>query len=167
MSTVEKTIEIEQPVQHVYDQWTQFEQFPTFMEGVERVEQLDEKHLRWHVSIAGIDREFDTTIVEQEPDQRIAWRTEDGEDHTGAVVFDQLRDNATRVKVVMSYRPENWVEKTADATNVIDRRVQGDLERFKQLVEEQDVEAGAWRGRIDGGQVEQSDPQPNTPTDPS
>ena len=167
MSRVEKSIDVAQPITKVYNQWTQFEDFPTFMGGVDEVEQLDARRLRWTTSVAGVTRTFDAEIIEQKPDEQIAWRTEDGEDHTGAVVFDQLRDNATRVKVVMSYRPENWVEKTADATNVIDRRVQGDLERFKQLVEEQDVEAGAWRGRIDGGQVEQSDPQPNTPTDPS
>jgi uncharacterized membrane protein len=166
VSTVEKTIEIDRPVRTVYDQWTQFEDFPAFMEGVERVEQLDEKHLRWHVSIAGVDREFDTEIVQQEPDQRIAWRTEDGEDHTGSVLFDSLRDNATRVKVVMSYRPENWVEKVGDATNLIDKRVEGDLGRFKELIEDEQHETGAWRGRIEAGSIEQSDPAPNTPSDP-
>jgi uncharacterized membrane protein len=167
VSTVEKSIEVARPLREVYDQWTQFEVFPAFMEGVERVEQLDEQHLRWHVSIAGVDREFTTEIVEQEPDERIAWRTEDGEDHTGAVTFDALRDNATRVKVVMSYRPENWVEKVGDAANLIDRRVAGDLDRFKALIEDEAAGSGAWRGRIAGGQVEQSDPRPNSPTDPA
>lgn len=157
MSTVESTREIARPVGEVYDRWTRFERFPEFMEGVEEVRQLDDQHLEWHVSIAGIDRRFRTQIIEQEPQQRIAWRTEDGEDHTGTVTFDQLQDNKTRVKVVMSYRPENWVEKIADATNIIARRVDGDLERFKQLAEEQEQDPEGWRGRIDAAQVTDGD----------
>jgi uncharacterized membrane protein len=164
MSTVEKSIEVNQPLRKVYNQWTQFEDFPAFMEGVEEVEQLDEKRLRWHTSVAGVDRTFETEIIEQEPDDRISWRTEDGEDHTGAVTFEDLAGDATRVSVVMSYRPENWVEKVGDAFNIIDKRVEGDLERFKELIEDETLETGAWRGRIRGREVEQDDPAPNTPS---
>ena len=39
-SKVEKSIEVEAPLQRVYNQWTQFEQFPQFMAGVEQVKQL-------------------------------------------------------------------------------------------------------------------------------
>lgn len=156
MSTVQTTTEIARPVSEVYDRWTRFEDFPRFMEGVEEVRQLDENHLEWHVSIAGVDREFRTEIVEQEPDHRVAWRTEDGEDHTGAVTFEPS-DAGTRVSVVMSYRPENWVEKVADATNIIERRVHGDLMRFKDLAEDQAHDPDGWRGRVDGGSVTDDD----------
>ena len=164
MSTVKKSIEVAAPLKKVYNQWTQFEDFPTFMAGVEEVQQLDAKNLRWKVSVAGVDRSFDTEIIEQEPDCRIAWRTEDGEDHTGAVTFEALGDDATRVNVVMSYRPENWVEKVGDAANIIDLRVQKDLERFKELIEDETLETGAWRGRIQGRRIEEDDPAPNTPS---
>jgi uncharacterized membrane protein len=164
MSTVEKSIDVNQPLRKVYNQWTQFEDFPAFMEGVDEVEQLDEKRLRWHTSIAGVDRTFETEIIEQEPDRRISWRTEDGEDHTGAVTFEDRSGDATRVSVVMSYRPENWVEKVGDAFNIIDKRVEGDLDRFKELIEDETLETGAWRGRIRGREVEEDDPAPNTPS---
>ena len=157
MSTVESTMEIDRPVSEVYDRWTRFEEFPAFMEGVEEIRQLDDTTLEWHVSIAGVDRRFRTEIVEQEPDTRIAWRTEDGEDHTGAVTFDQTRDGNTRVKVVMSYRPENWVEKVADATNIIEGRVNGDLKRFKELAEDRAQDPDGWRGNVAGGQVTEGD----------
>lgn len=156
MSTVESTCEIARPVTEVYDRWTRFEDFPRFMEGVEEVRQLDDNHLEWHVSIAGVDRRFRTEIIEQEPDRRIAWRTEDGEDHTGAVTFDPSGDG-TRVSVVMSYRPENWVEKVADATNLIERRVNGDLERFKELAEDRATDPDGWRGRVDDRSVTDHD----------
>src|SRR5687767_10668345 len=75
MATVEKSIQIDLPVRTVYNQWTQFEEFPEFMEGVEKVEQIDDTHLHWQAEIAGVTREWDAEIVDQEPDQRISWRS--------------------------------------------------------------------------------------------
>lgn len=164
MSRVEKSIDVAQPLSKVYNQWTQFEDFPTFMGGVDEVEQLDSRRLRWTTSVGGVERTFETEIVEQHPDERISWRTEDGEDHTGAVTFEKIDENTTRVHVVMSYRPENWVEKVGDAFNIIDRRVGNDLERFKQLIEDETLETGAWRGRIEGREVKADDPAPNAPS---
>jgi hypothetical protein len=31
------------------------------------------------------------------------------------------------------------------------RRVRGDLERFKELIESRGVESGGWRGEVSGG----------------
>lgn len=69
-----------------------FEEFPQFMEGVERAEQLDDRHLRWHVDIAGVDREFEAEITDQQPDQRIAWRSRTGVDQGGVVTFHPLNE---------------------------------------------------------------------------
>jgi uncharacterized membrane protein len=164
MSRIEKSIEIDRPVTQVYNQWTQFEDFPAFMDGVEDVRQLDDKRLRWTTRVGGVDREFDTEIIEQKPDQQISWRTEDGEDHTGAVTFEDLGGNSTRVSVVMSYRPENWVEKVGDALHVLDRRVEKDLERFKKLIEDEATASGGWRGRIESRDVLVGDPNPEAPS---
>jgi hypothetical protein len=35
------------------------------------------------------------------------------------------------------------------------RRVQGDLERFKELVESRGQETGAWRGEVTAGETQQ------------
>src|SRR4051812_50131794 len=83
MSTVEKSIEVELPVSTVYNQWTQFEEFPQFMEGVEQGTQLDDTRLHWVAEIAGAKREWDAEIIDQEPDQRIAWRGLDGAGNGG------------------------------------------------------------------------------------
>lgn len=48
---------------------TQFEEFPRFMTGVKEVKQLDDTHMRWHAEIWGEDKEWDSEIVEQMPDQ--------------------------------------------------------------------------------------------------
>lgn len=36
--------------------------------------QLDDTHVHWHAEIWGKDKEWDAEIIEQVPDQRIAWK---------------------------------------------------------------------------------------------
>ncbi|MER7769471.1 SRPBCC family protein [Kitasatospora sp. NPDC096140] len=149
MSMVKESVDVEVPLHTAYNQWTQFEEFPRFMEGVESVTQLDERHNHWRTSIGGITREFDTEIVDQLPDERIAWRTTDGEvDQKGVVTFQRLTEGRTRVNMAIDYRPDGMVEKAGDAMGMVDRRVKGDLKRFKEFIEHRGMEQGGWRGRI-------------------
>lgn len=149
MGEVTQSIEVDADVRKVYNQWTQFEEFPRFMEGVEKVEQIDDRHVRWHVDIAGVDREFEAEITEQTPDQRIAWRSRTGADQGGVVTFHALNDNQTRVTLQMDFDPEGFVEQAGDKLGVVSMRVKGDLERFKDFIEGRGTETGAWRGEID------------------
>ncbi|MFE0330585.1 SRPBCC family protein [Streptomyces sp. NPDC003753] len=152
MSTVKETVEVEVPVRTAYNQWTQFEEFPNFMEGVEEVTQLDDRHNHWTTKIGGVRREFDTEIVDQLPDERITWRTTSGDTRQkGSVRFQRLDDTHTRVELVMDVEPGGAAEKTADMLGVIDRRVKGDMRRFKEFIEQRGGESGAWRGRIQPG----------------
>ncbi|BDM71050.1 cyclase [Streptomyces nigrescens] len=152
MSTVKETVDVEVPVRTVYNQWTQFEEFPQFMEGVEEIRQLDDRHNHWTTEIGGIRREFDTEIIDQLPDERIAWRTTGGDTRQrGVVSFQRLDDSHTRVQLVMEVEPTGAAEKTADMVGLIDRRTRGDLRRFKAYIEQRERETGAWRGRIRPG----------------
>jgi uncharacterized membrane protein len=148
MSTIEKSIDVNVPASTAYNQWTQFEEFPHFMEGVEQVRQIGDKHMHWRVNVGGKVKEFETEIIEQIPDKRIAWRTRGGTDNAGVVTFHHLNDQATRIMVQMEYHPEGLVEKAGDMLGVASRRVQGDLERFKEFVEKRGTETGSWRGKI-------------------
>ena len=148
MSTVEQSIEVEAPINTVYNQWTQFEEFPRFMEGVDEVRQLDDTHLHWVASFGGSQHEWDAVIVEQIPDERIAWGNVDGKDNAGVVTFHRLDDNRTKVMVQLDFVPEGIKEKVGAAIGAADRRVQGDLERFKELIESRGTETGAWRGEV-------------------
>ena len=149
MSTIEKTVDVNVPVRTAYDQWTQFESFPHFMEGVESVKQLDDKRLHWKAEIGGVTREWDAEIVDQTPDERITWRATEGAKNDGTVSFaaDDL-ERSTRVTMRLEYEPEGAVEKTGDMLNVVERRVEGDLERFKEFIESRGAETGAWRGDV-------------------
>ncbi|MDP9420161.1 MAG: SRPBCC family protein [Actinomycetota bacterium] len=148
MSTVQQSIEVNVPIRTAYDQWTQFEEFPKFMEGVEEVRQVTDTRTHWVTKIAGMDREFDAEITEQVPDKRIAWRAVDGPDQGGVVMFEPVDSGTTRVTVEMDFAPEGLAEKAGDALGVVDRRVKGDLERFKDFIEGRGVETGAWRGEV-------------------
>jgi uncharacterized membrane protein len=149
MSTVKEAVDVDVPVHTAYNQWTQFEQFPHFMEGVENVTQLDDRHNHWTTKIGGVRREFDTEIVDQLPDERITWRSVDGDTRQrGSVRFEPLDTTRTRVELTMEVEPTGVAEKGADVLGVIDRRVKGDLRRFKDYIEEIGGETGAWRGRI-------------------
>jgi uncharacterized membrane protein len=54
-----------------------------FMDAVTSVRQVDDTHTHWQVSVAGATREFDATITEQNPDERVAWRSDEGPNHAG------------------------------------------------------------------------------------
>jgi uncharacterized membrane protein len=149
MSTIEHSIDVEVPVRTAYNQWTQFEEFPRFMEGVEEVRQLDDTRLHWRTKIAGLEKEFDAIITEQHPDERIAWTSTNGADHAGVVTFHRVDDERTRIMLQLEAEPEGPVEKAGDALGVLKRRVKGDLERFKELIERRGHESGAWRGDVD------------------
>ena len=152
MECIEKTIEVESPLNKVYNQWTQFEDFPKFMEGVERVQQLDNKRLHWVAHIGGKRKEWDAEIFDQVPDQRVAWRSISGARNSGIVTFEPLGENRTRVSLKLNYDPEGVMENVAEILGLVGRRIEGDLKRFKEFVQSRGTETGAWRGEIHHGQ---------------
>jgi len=148
METIEKSVEVDAPLQAVYNQWTQFEEFPRFMQGVEEVRQLTDTRLFWRAEIWGKAAEWEAEIYEQIPDQRIAWRSVTGHPNAGAVSFQSLGDSRTKVTLTMSYEPLGAMEKIADALGIVTARVEGDLKRFREFIEERGRATGAWRGEV-------------------
>ena len=63
------------------------------------------------------------------------------------MTFHRLDDDNTRVMVQMDFVPEGIKEKIGAALGAADRRVQGDLERFKELIETRGGSDG-WRGEV-------------------
>jgi uncharacterized membrane protein len=135
MSHIEETIEVGVPVRTAYEHWTDFEAFPDFMEGVEQVDKIGEKSLYWRTNVAGKHKEFDVTVTDERPDERVAWSSDDGPEHAGVVTFERLGENATRVAMRMDYEPDTLPEELGDALGVVEERVRGDLVRFKDLIE--------------------------------
>jgi uncharacterized membrane protein len=148
MSTIEESIEVGVPVRTAYNQWTQFEEFPRFMEGVKEIRQLDDTRTHWRAEVGGVEREFDAKITEQTPDERVAWTSTTEPEQAGVVTFHRIDDGRTRIMLQMDFEPGGVTEKVGDALGFVKRRVKGDLERFKDLIESRGTESGAWRGDV-------------------
>ena len=155
MPKVTDSIDVQVPVQQAYNQWTQFEEFPKFMDGIQSVQQLDETHVQWVAEIRGESRQWTAEITEQQPDKKVAWKTIDGEvKNDGVVTFEQVGDNKTRVNVEMDVEGNSTTENVAgNLLGIVKGQVRGDLERFKQLIENRDKETGAWRGEVQDGET--------------
>jgi len=153
MARIEESVEVGVPVRTAYDQWTQFEEFPRFMEGVEEVRQLDDAHLNWRVHVGGRTHEYRAEITEQVPDTIIAWKATDGYQAAGSVRFEAQGPDRTRVTVVLAYEPQGAAETVGSWLGLASRRVQNDLERFRELIESRGSATGAWRGELVGGRA--------------
>jgi uncharacterized membrane protein len=113
------------------------------------VRQVDDTRLHWVADVAGNTQEWDARITEQSPDQRVAWTAESGTMNAGVVTFHKLDPESTRVMLQIEYEPEGFVETVGDALGFVSRRIEGDLGRFKEFIEERGRETGAWRGEFE------------------
>ena len=148
MARIEESIEVNVPVSTAYNQWTQFEEYPNFMENVEQVQQLDDSRLFWAADVGGQRKEWYARIKRQVPDEVIAWESEDGARNDGTVSFTPIDAGRTRVDLQIELEPAGLTEQVGAAIGIPGSAVRGDLERFKEFIEQRGVETGAWRGQI-------------------
>src|SRR2546423_1019026 len=127
------------------------------MEGVEQVRQIDDSHLHWVAEVGGKTKEWDAEIVDQVPDRKISWRSVSGSRNSGVVCFRPKDPQHTEVSLELYYEPENLKEKAGDWLGILSSKVEGDLERFRDFIEERPAETGAWRGKIRAKRVERRD----------
>ena len=148
--TVEQEIEVAVPVTTAYNQWTQFEEFPRFMEGIDEVKQLDDTLLHWAATVAGKKAEWEAKVVEQQPNRRIVWESVAGRNTRGIVSFEEAGPSQTRIHLSMTYALDGAAEKAGAAAGLDDRRIRGDLERFRELIEGRVTPSGSGRETRNG-----------------
>ena len=122
------------------------------MEGVTSVEQLSDTELRWD-EIGGVHRTWDATIVRQEPDQVVAWAATDGARTQAPSRSSPWVRTARRWSCGWTSEPNGVVESVGDLLGVVGRRAEGDLERFREFIEERANLTGG-RGTVHGGHVD-------------
>jgi uncharacterized membrane protein len=150
---VQQAIDVAVPLETAYNQWTQYETWPDFMHRVTRVSQEEETKVNFATKIWGKTKEFEAEIITQRPDDRVKWRVTQGITHTGVVSFHELAPNLTRIELGLDVDPGSLIEKAARGMRHVKRAARADLHRFKAFIEMQETETGAWRGRIEDGEV--------------
>ncbi|HEX9388906.1 MAG TPA: SRPBCC family protein [Anaerolineales bacterium] len=137
---VQKTVNINAPIDEVYRFWHNFENFPLFMDHVKEIS-VQNGISSWKVAgPAGSSMEFQSHITRDIPNESIAWETipDSQIHHIGVVRFEENWDGGTRVTVQMTYMPPAGVvgHKVAELFGVDPRQaMQDDLMRLKALLE--------------------------------
>lgn len=139
---VEESVTIERPAEELYRFWRNFENLPRFMKNVESVTVSGDGRSHWVVRApAGSRVEWDATVINDQENELIAWKTDDNADvsHTGSVRFVRAPGGrGTQVKVRLEYLPP-----AGSVGNAIARllgksprqEVHEDLRRLKQIIE--------------------------------
>jgi len=159
VTNIVESIDVGVPVSVAYNQWSQFRDFPSFMKKVESVETGDEEQqLNWQAQILWSHRTWESTIVDQRPDERIVWRSKGAKGHVdGSVTFHELAPRLTRILVVLEYHPQGFFEHTGNIWRAQGRRVRLELKHFSRHVMSQTMlhpdEVEGWRGVIEDGEV--------------
>jgi uncharacterized membrane protein len=150
---IQQSVDVAVPIDEAYDQWTRFEEWPEFMHRVDSVQQVDDSTVHISAKVWGVTKEFEAEIVEQRPDERIEWHSEDGLMNSGVVTFHRLAPRLTRIEVTMDVKPDSLLEKAGRGMRFTKRAVRGDLHRFKAYVEMEEHTDKGWRGTIEDGDV--------------
>jgi uncharacterized membrane protein len=156
---VQQSCDVAVPVETAYNQFTQFEEWPNFMHRVTRVTQEDDCTVSFASKIWGVTKEFQADIETQRPDERVKWRVSQGITHTGVVTFHELAPRLTRIELNFDVAPGSLIEKFARGARHVKRAARADLHRFKAFIEMQEQETGAWRGRIEDGELVEEHPE--------
>lgn len=141
------SIAINSPAQKLYAFWRDFENLPRFMERLQSVTRKDEKVSHWvaKAPVGTMTVEWDSEVVDDQPDTLIAWRTLPGSEvqHHGSVLFEPAGDGkGTIVFVDMEYdAPGGKLGAALAKIFGEDPRMQitRDLRALKQLLETGEV----------------------------
>jgi len=139
---VEESVTVNASPEELYRFWLNFENLPRFMSHLESVDVLDGKHSHWATAAPlGTRAEWDAVIINEIPNELIAWRSVDASQvrNAGSVHFTGAgSDGKTEVKVVLRYDPPAGAIGAAVAKLFGEdpaRQVQDDLRSFKRLIE--------------------------------
>src|SRR3954463_14537193 len=162
MNIVEE-LDVGVPIRVAYNQWTSWDQFPSFMKKVEHADEADfeegdEPKVKWKAQVFWSHREWEATIKEQVPDERIVWTSTGAKGHVdGAVTFHELGRSLTKILLVLEYYPQGFMERTGNIWRAAGRRARLELKHFRRhvmtrIIQDPDAVEG-WRGVIEDGEI--------------
>lgn len=141
-----KSVTVDQPAETLYRFWRDFTNLPRVMQRLESVRAVGEGRWHWRArGPAGMSVEWDAELVDDRPNQLIAWRSMPGAslEHSGEVRFRSVPGGrGTTVTVELQYTPPAGVLGAGIARllgQAPEQHLQEDLRRFKQLMETGEV----------------------------
>jgi uncharacterized protein YndB with AHSA1/START domain len=140
MPIIERWIEIESPVDIVFDLLSDFESYPEWMQEIRSVRQLDKRVARWTGDLpSGHFIQWETETVIFEPDHRIAWRSLGGDLETSAeIILEEINDDTTLVRLIIGFDVYNSHPQAREFFgNRPGDSIKENLRRLKQFVERQ------------------------------
>ncbi len=137
---VEASVDVNAPVEQVYDYWETLQNLPKFMVNIEEVRETGPDMTHWKVKgPLGAKVEFDVRTTQQEQNSALGWNSVEGTVQTsGQVRFRELSEGRTRVETTINY----WDPPAGRVGEVASRIVanpkvllEQDLRNFKEIME--------------------------------
>jgi uncharacterized membrane protein len=147
---IQKTINIEAPVDLVFEYWSHPENFSQFMSHVHEVTRIGDGVYRWTVGgPAGLLVRWDASITEIDFNKQLAWKSLPGSimRQQGVTKFTSNPNGGTCIDVKMSYTPPVGVlgHKIAELLGADPKHeMDEDLMRMKSFIETGRVPHDAW-----------------------
>lgn len=131
-------IEIDAPMNLVWDSWSDFQKMPIWMKWIKSVAILEENPdlSRWTLDTGGLEFSWLARILKIVPHQMIQWESVDGLPNRGAIRFYD-RHSSSIVKLTVSYAIPGVIGQIMDNLflgQAVESTIQEDLERFRDYI---------------------------------
>jgi uncharacterized membrane protein len=128
-------IEVDAPIDLVWQLWSDLEQMPRWMKWIESVRVLEDNPelSRWKLASGSFEFTWLSRILKLVPHQLIQWESVDGLPNRGAVRFYD-RHGSSIVKITVAYAIPGILGLIMDNLflgRVVESTLQKDLERFR------------------------------------
>ena len=141
MERVERFVEIDAPVELVFDRLSDFESFPRWMRNIREVRRVGRRVTRWvsETAVPEVYAEWEAELTVYEPDHRLVWRSVRGDIHAdGEAVISETPEGTALLHVVLGFGTPLG-RSGAQAARFFGvqpgRQLEEDLERFRRLAE--------------------------------
>lgn len=132
-------VEVEHPIDQVWELWSSLELMPNWMKWIESVKiPADHPEIsNWELGTSGLTFTWRSRILKQIPNQMIQWESIDGLPNRGAIRF-YRRPTGTVIKLTVAYALPSIVKQVLDGLSipkVVESTLQADLERFRTYID--------------------------------
>lgn len=129
------SVEVDAPIELVWDLWSDLEQMPNWMKWIESVNILEDNPelSRWKLASSGFEFTWLSRITKLVEHQTIQWEAVDGLPNRGGIRFYD-RKGKSAVKLTVAYSIPSILGKLMDNLflgRIVESTIEADLNRFR------------------------------------